>query len=92
MPVAKKRKIAQSSECAKEELGQPASDNTVTVDESSTENASGPGELSVSGSVPEGNAVQNQDRLERFKALQARAVSLGRFDIPFYLHLITKDN
>lgn len=86
MPVAKKRKIALSSECAKEELSQPASD-TVTVDESSTENASGPGELSVSGSVPEGNAVQNQDRLERFKALQGRAVSLGRFDLPFHQHL-----
>lgn len=91
MPIAKKRKIALSSESVKEELSQPASD-TVTMNESSTENASGPGELTVSASVPEGNAVQNQERLERFKALQARAVSLGRFDIPFHQHLVTKDN
>lgn len=82
MPVAKKRKIAFSSELLKEGLSQPAS-NSVKVDEPSTEKASGPGELTASASVPEGNAVQNQERLERFKALQARAVSVGRFDIPF---------
>lgn len=90
MPLAKKRKIALSSEPVKEELGQPAS-STVTVDESSSEKASGPGERTVSASVPEGNAVQNQERLERFKALQARAVSVGRFDISFLQHLTTKD-
>lgn len=91
MPIAKKRKIALSSESVKEELSQTASD-TVTVNESLTENASGPGELTVSAPVPEGNAVQNEERLERFKALQARAVSLGQFDIPFHQHLVTKDN
>lgn len=86
MPVAKKRKIAPSSKPLKEGFSQPAS-NSVTVDESLTEKASEPGELAVSASVPEGNAVQNQERLERFKALQARAVSFGRFDIPFHQHL-----
>lgn len=73
MPAAKKRKIAPSSEPLKEGL-------SVTVDESLTKKAS-TGELAVYVSVPEGNAVQNQERLERFKALQARAVSVGRFDV-----------
>lgn len=91
MPIAKKRKIALSSESVKDELSQPAS-NTVTVDETSTEKASGPGELTVSASVSEGSAVQNQERLERFKALQARAVSVSRFDIPIHQHLTTENN
>lgn len=86
MPVAKKRKVALTSEPVKEGLSKQAS-NTVTLDESSTEKASGPWELTVSASVPEGNAIRNQERLERFKALQARAVSVGRFDVPFHQHL-----
>lgn len=85
MPAAKKRKIALSSEPLKEGLSQPAS-NSATVDESLTKKAS-TGELAVYASVPEGNAVQNQERLERFKALQARAVSVGRFDILFHQQL-----
>lgn len=69
MPVAKKRKIALSSEPSKEGLSEPAS--------TSEEKAPGHGEVTDPVSVTEGNAVQNRERLERFKALQARAVSVG---------------
>lgn len=81
MPAAKKRKIALSSEPSKEGLSEPAS-TSVTADESITEKRLGYGELAEPPSVIEGNAAQNQERLERFKALQARAVSGGRYDIP----------
>ncbi|MCJ1343164.1 pre-mRNA-splicing factor syf2 [Peltigera leucophlebia] len=72
MPVAKKRKIALSSEPSKEGLSEPASTSAI-ADESKKEKVSGDGEVTESVSVTEGNAVQNQERLERFKALQARA-------------------
>lgn len=81
MPAAKKRKIALSSEPSTEGLSEPAS-TSVTADESITEKRLGYGELAEPPSVIEGNAAQNQERLERFKALQARAVSGGRYDIP----------
>lgn len=86
MPAAKKRKIAICSESSKEGLSEPAS-TSVTADESMKEKASGDGELTESVSVTEANGGQNQERLERFKALQARAVSVSRFDIPFHQHL-----
>lgn len=86
MPVAKKRKIALSSEPSKEGLSEPASTSAI-ADESKKEKASGDGEVTESVSVTEGNAVQNQERLERFKALQARAVSVGQVDILFHQHL-----
>lgn len=86
MPVTKKRKVAICSESSKEGLSEPAS-TSVIADEYMKEKASGDGELTQSVSVTEGNGVQNQERLERFKALQARAVSVSRFDIPFHQHL-----
>lgn len=86
MPVTKKRKIAICSESSNTGLCEPAS-TSVIADESMEEKASGDGELTESVSVTEGNVVQNQERLERFKALQARAVSVSRLDIRFHQHL-----
>ena len=80
MPPAKKRKIADES---KVQDGEPV-DETAVPKSQVPQNAGEYSEAEPSGDPqPDVRSVDKiQERKERFKALQARAVSLLRFTIP----------
>lgn len=90
MPASKKRKTAATPEGPNENSTMPAvlasttsvpQDTPPTTIENITEKALLEGELASPEAVNPGSESREQERQERFKALQARAVSLDRRDV-----------
>ncbi len=71
MSTFKRRKTAASPAA----LNESQALGSLSKDGATTEEAGDVSELTIPGPTNEGTLAQNEDRIERFKALQARAVS-----------------